>query len=144
MFFPSLRSILINILRAILNGDHFGDFRRPKFLYIHPSCRRLVNIYQNRHQTFWPRSCRVNQYVDTSWILESGLFVLFSNMKVFIVGGALHETTAYGAGRWHFSRVFFIVKQLNIKRMSHSFFDNDSILGILSGSYLGRYTYRQG
>ena len=44
-----------------MDGGHFEDFRRPKFLYTDLFHRLLSYICQKSHQTLRPRSCRVNQ-----------------------------------------------------------------------------------
>ena len=45
-----------------MDGGHFEDFRRPKFLYTDLFHRLLSYIFQKKsHQTLRPRSCRVYQ-----------------------------------------------------------------------------------
>ena len=56
-----------------MDDGHFEDFRRPKFLYTGLFDRLLSYIFQKSHQTLRPRSCRVNQNFDISWILDLGL-----------------------------------------------------------------------
>ena len=53
-------------MAVILYGGHFEDVRQPKFSNNHLLCDLLAYIYQNKQQTFWPRSCRVNQNFDVS------------------------------------------------------------------------------
>ena len=48
-------------------------FHWPNFFYTHHLCRLLVYIFPKMHQTFGPRSCKVNKNFDTSWNLTPRL-----------------------------------------------------------------------
>ena len=37
--------------------------------------------FKKSHQTLRPRSCRVNQNFDISWILDLGLLLVFRSLK---------------------------------------------------------------
>ena len=115
-----------------MDGGHFEDFRWPKFLYTDLFHRLLSYIFQKKsHQTLRPRSCRVNQNFDISWILDLGLLssqTESSKDNFYLAGLGFADSTESCYRRDVFGNVSYITCE-------------DDCCGSLEDKYCCRKTY---